>query len=468
MLRLCAALLLASCLALVGAPPEYREWVAACAKLPSNRELMGRLPDSKLLPLPAFADFESALDGFLALERKSRISQKELWVTSAPDPAVFFDTTRTWYGGKEIPFQPFAAKLVLPNDATVIAIGDLHGDVRSFLHMLEELNRREILAGFKVRAPNHHLIFTGDFTDRGSYGTEVLYTLFRLKMASPAQVHIARGNHEDFDLVSRYGFLNELQGKYGAEVNITKLMRAYDLLPVVVYLGNGKDFLQINHGGMEPGYNPRGLLAAPGEVRFELLGELKQKTYAATRPGWLGNDPLVLQFASEALQDFTPETPSTPFSIGFMWNDFTVFRDEPQLGAVRSLVFGPLPTRQILADASTEQIRVRAVIRAHQHSAVPNPLMRRLVACGGVFCHWHPADDSSHAGKSIEELRNHLKTGKPEPLPEASVWTLNVSPDSVYGVGCGYDFTAAAVLTLAPNFKDWRISRLPVEVKFAH
>jgi hypothetical protein len=333
MFRFCAALLFVYNLAFAADPPGYRQWVADCARLPSNRELKGRLPNPKLLPLATFADFETGLDGFLALDRKGELSEREKWVNGAPDSAVFFDTTRSWFGvGKAIPFQPFAGKLVLRPDATVIAIGDLHGDIRSLLQMLEELNRREILDGFAVRQPNHHLIFTGDLTDRGSYGTEVLYTLFRLKMASPAQVHIARGNHEDIDLASRYGFLDELRGKYGGDANVTKLMRAYDLLPVVIYLGTGTDFLQINHGGMEPGYDPRALLAAPGNTRFQLLGELKQKSYAQARPGWLGNEPAVRELATEELADFTPVTPSLPRMIGFVWNDFTVFRDEPQLG----------------------------------------------------------------------------------------------------------------------------------------
>jgi Calcineurin-like phosphoesterase len=466
MVRLCAALLFFSSLAFARDLPAYRQWISDCARLPSNRELRGTLPDRTLLPLPTFADFETALDGFLALAWKGEISEKEKWVDGAPEPAVFFDITRSWLGGKEIPFQPFAAKLVLPPDSTAIAIGDLHGDIRSFLQMLEELNRRKILDGFAVREPTWHLIFTGDFTDRGSYGTEVLYTLFRLKMASPAQVHIARGNHEDFDLASRYGFLDELRGKYGQDANITKLMRAYDLLPVVVYLGTGKDFLQINHGGMEPGFDPRALLAAPGNTRFQLLRELKQKTYDQARPGWLGEDPAVRELAAQLLADFTPETPSTPRMIGFIWNDFTVFRDEPQLGYLRSLVYGPVPTRRILADASTNEIRLRGVIRAHQHSAELSPLMSRLVACGGVYRHWQRNEDSSHAGHSVEAIRNRLRPGNPQPLPNGSVWTLNVSPDSVYGMGCGFDFAAAAVLNLAPEFEDWRISTLTLDVNF--
>ena len=83
--------------------------------------------------------------------------------------------------------------------------------------------------------------------------------------------------------------VNELRAKFGKEEsNVTKVMRSYDLLPVVLYVGNGSDFLQMNHGGMEPGYDPRKLLAAAGSPRFHLLGKLRQREYHAARPGWLG------------------------------------------------------------------------------------------------------------------------------------------------------------------------------------
>jgi hypothetical protein len=33
-------------------------------------------------------------------------------------------------------------------------------------------------------------------------------------------------------------------------------------------------------------------------------------------------------------------------------------------------------------------------------------------------------------------------------------------------MGCGFDFAAAAVLNLAPEFEDWRISTLTLDVNF--
>src|SRR3954462_1305947 len=92
---------------------DYKQWRAACAKLPSNRELRGRQPDKKLLPLRSFAEFDQALEEFLKKERSGPLSRVKAWVGHPPDPRVFFDVTRSWYGDAGVPFQPFAQKLVL-------------------------------------------------------------------------------------------------------------------------------------------------------------------------------------------------------------------------------------------------------------------------------------------------------------------------------------------------------------------
>ncbi|MCW5769714.1 MAG: metallophosphoesterase [Phycisphaeraceae bacterium] len=444
--------------------PSYQEWRQTCQALPTNRELKGKLPEGRVPALPTFADFEAALDGFLEVTRSGPLGNEHTWIGERPDPTAFFDTTRSWFGSKEVPFQPFAAKLGLPTDATVLVMGDLHGDVRSLMHVLDELNARGILDGFTLRDPTCWFLFLGDFTDRGMYGVEVLYTLFRLKMTNPERVQLGRGNHEDFNIVSRYGFLEEIRGKYGEQANITKVMRAYDRMPVVMYVGTATDVLQMNHGGMEPGYDPRGLLESEGSQRFQLLGDLRQRAYHAARPGWLGEDAGVLVTAEKHLADFTPESPTKPRVIGFLWNDFTVFGDEPELGYNRSLVFGAGPTRRVLKDASTERVRVRGVFRAHQHSGSLNPLMSRLVASDGAFRHWQETESSADAGKKVKEIRDGLRPEETRAVPDGSVWTFNVSPDSVYGAGCGYDFATVGILTLAREFEAWRVRVVRVEV----
>src|SRR5205823_287936 len=99
--------------------PDYKQWQAACAKLVPNRSLKGKEPDKKTLPLRSFAEFDQALEGFLKEQRRGPLGQAKAWAGRPPDPKVFFDFTRTWYGDADVPFQPFAQRLVLPNDAVV-------------------------------------------------------------------------------------------------------------------------------------------------------------------------------------------------------------------------------------------------------------------------------------------------------------------------------------------------------------
>jgi hypothetical protein len=115
-----------------------------------------------------------------------------------------------------------------------------------------------------------------------------------------------------------------------------------------------------------------------------------------------------------------------------------------------------------LADASTDKARVRGVVRAHQHA--PGPLMNRMVACDGVFRHWQENESAADADKSVEAIRGHLRPEASRSIPDGSVWTFNVSPDSIYGVGSRYDFATVGMLKLAPAFKDWRMSVLRIQV----
>ncbi|HRI15148.1 MAG TPA: metallophosphoesterase family protein, partial [Verrucomicrobiota bacterium] len=323
---LLTTLLLGAGMAEAPATPTFADWQAACARLPTNRSLRGRPPKAPL-PLPTFAAVEQAVDAFNSSATNGPLGLSTNWVLVTPRRETFFDVNRSWFTAPEIPFEPFAEKLLVPSDATVFLQGDLHGDVHSLLAVLGRLQEREWLDGFNVAKADLHMIFLGDYTDRGAYGIEVLYTLLRLKTANPDRVHLVRGNHEDINLVARYGFLAEGQAKYGASFQPNKILRAYDFLPVVLYLGVGSDFVQLCHGGMEPGFDPASLLAAPGSPRFQLIGTVAQATFLRGNPEWLKGDATREQ-ARGQFRDFTPATPTTPGILGFMWNDFSVFGDD--------------------------------------------------------------------------------------------------------------------------------------------
>jgi len=80
----------------------------------------------------------------------------------------------------------------LPPRGEAIIIGDLHGDLKSLEYILNDSkfiekasNRKEI-----------HVIFLGDYGDRGFRSPEVYHTVLSLKILFPERVILLQGNHE--------------------------------------------------------------------------------------------------------------------------------------------------------------------------------------------------------------------------------------------------------------------------------
>jgi len=446
----------------------FDTWKTRCLAAPANRTLQGRMPKQAQLPLPKFDIADAQAVQLLKHFQKSNLAEPSNWIGETPKDEEFFDIKRSYYSQAPLPFQPFAQKIDIPAGSQVVFFGDRHGDIRSLVSTLVWLNENGYLEGFKIKQPNTYFALLGDYVDRGSYGLEVLYTLMRLKLENPDQVLMARGNHEDFKMTATYGFLREGRMKYGRAFNPTSLWRMYDFLPVVIYLGVGSNYIQCNHGGMEPGYDPKSLLNAAQPIAFQLLGEINQKTFAKEHPKWLSNASAETKaMTDEKLSDFRPRSPISPNPIGFMWNDFFVFKDDPTLGFNSSrLAFnhGQASTEYLLSVASSDAAKLRAVFRAHQHSRVPNPAMNRIVASNGAFRHWQATDSSKQANVNRKTLQQIIDHTPERSVPEGSVWTFNVSPDSLYGEGNNYSFDTIGVLTTTKAFADWRLKVVNVPV----
>ena len=291
--------------------PTFADWKSACAELPANRVLLRQAATTKLET--ALPDFEEVAKALLAAFKSFKTGSMESaanWVGDKPKVTEFFNTNRAYFLNPPIPFQPFAQKLQVPAGSEVIFHGDFHGDIHSFIAMLGSLNQAGTLDGFRLAKPNSYMVFLGDYTDRGNYGIEVLYTLLRLKLANPEHVFMARGNHEDVQMISTYGFLAECQKKYATKFKPALIGRLYDFFPVVIYVGSGTDFIQCNHGGMEPGYLPGALLDAKPAVAYQLLGQVTGGTFVAKHPGLLQSaDPLRQSFLKSKILDHTPLAP---------------------------------------------------------------------------------------------------------------------------------------------------------------
>ena len=94
-----------------------------------------------------------------------------------------------------------------------LVIGDLHGDLKSLLTILNT-------SAFLQKLTNHKdatLILLGDYGDRGAHSAEVYYIIMRLKLAFPVQVVILRGNHEGPEdlMASPHNLPRSFQSRFG-------------------------------------------------------------------------------------------------------------------------------------------------------------------------------------------------------------------------------------------------------------
>ena len=99
--------------------------------------------------------------------------------------------------------------LCLPHSGTAIIVGDLHGDPASLTYILKN---SQFVKEAK-QGKNVHLIFLGDYGDRGSRSPDVYFVILKLKETFPDKVVLMRGNHEGpndlipcpYDLPKQFG-----------------------------------------------------------------------------------------------------------------------------------------------------------------------------------------------------------------------------------------------------------------------
>ncbi|XP_071504182.1 serine/threonine-protein phosphatase with EF-hands 2-like [Diadema antillarum] len=125
----------------------------------------------------------------------------------------------------------------------ITVCGDLHGKIED-LYLVFYKNGPP--------SPGNPYIFNGDYVDRGMHSVEIAIILFCFFLLYPNEVYLNRGNHEDYVLNLRYGFLKEVQMKYGAKRSyaqriIAQFQDLFAWLPLATLIDSK---ILICHGGI--------------------------------------------------------------------------------------------------------------------------------------------------------------------------------------------------------------------------
>jgi hypothetical protein len=133
-----------------------------------------------------------------------------------------------------------------PPAGEAIIVGDLHGDLKSLVHILQE---SKFLAKIK-NGKDVLLIFLGDYGDRGIQSPEVYYVVLKLKSLFPEQVILMRGNHEGpTDLVaSPHDLPTQMRNRF-KEKGSTAYLQLQELFNHLYNCVIIKEQLVLLHGG---------------------------------------------------------------------------------------------------------------------------------------------------------------------------------------------------------------------------
>jgi len=416
----------------------FVQWKEACQKLPMPNTIAADAKDVTKFGKSALTkdQLEMICNQFIDAE-SNRFAKESLWLDSQLN-----DFTKKRF---------FAEKLILPHGSKLAIHADIHADIHSLMKYMDNLAISGYLQkdSWKIKDPNFYIVFLGNYAGIGYYGAEVLYTVMRLKLENPERVILVKGNHESVKNSGRFGFFKELEHKFGYKSkDLEKLCEIYHYYPIVICLGsaNGdkKDFALLCHGGLEPGYNPKPLLADARKHVCEGIEKLNVS--------WVNSD--VKRRMKKAVgMRFVPDWlyPKVVRDIGFRWSYFIIDDGSEYLTYTKknnAVNFGKEATIEFLNEYSSEKNKVRSVIRGHQYL---DNMVEKMLKHHGIYNSW---SDIQWSGKEGEALN----------LAKGVVWTLKVSPGTTYGQNPKLDYDTYAILKVTKEFKDWQLEPHNVKV----
>ena len=283
--------------------------------------------------------------------------------------------------------QPFALKVAIKSGGSGYFWGDIHGDVKALVASFKKLKDKGVINdAFEIIQPDTYFFFLGDMVDRGMYQIDALWLIINFAFKNLGKVFLIRGNHEDLRLSNDYGFNDQLKElyrkaygprKFSEKTAIYSLIGLfYNLMPDVAFVGCNNNYLQCCHGGIEIRYNPKELLGQPGALRYQLIERTEENNSLLNT---IVRDISVVNRLSIdssgygfLMKNFIkPRDPFLKYDFGFLWGDFN---PDPQenyktfYNKNRGLFAGKNFTQDVLKYYSSDIVRVRAIMRAHQHN----------------------------------------------------------------------------------------------------
>jgi hypothetical protein len=342
----------------------------------------------------------------------------------------------------------FIEKIDLEPETQIFVRADLHGSLITLQENLRALRKRGLLDKKFQCKPMVHLVFEGDYMDRGPHSLLLLTILIKLKQENPLQVHLIRGNHED---VSSNIMHNNLDKLYEELTSFEMDAEAFDLLtlvyqtmPVTLFIGvkndqGKKEYVQCTHGMFEikqdfsPLTNsnkPLDFMQVPKKQKFskrieeieirpdvdyELLLEKLKKQKADKK---IIQD-VKLKIAVKRLRQLAwieeqERTPNDHLNA-YMWGDVAVKKESSYLGMMgyREWKLTPDDIKHCLR-VNSGLNKTKMIFRGHQH-----------------------------------QITHHFSKGK------MIATTLPVGMDSIYATLFPGQDDKCYILTTAKRVKDW-------------
>ncbi len=141
-----------------------------------------------------------------------------------------------WLIDKVVAMNSRRKNVVNIPDENVVFVGDLHGE----LDCISAIAEKYVLDG------SWHVVFLGDYGDRGPLQVETFNTVMALAIKYRDRVTMLRGNHESTYVAQKYGFYDAVTNAYSRDF-FKEYDRVFKSLPIAASSSKG---IFCCHGGV--------------------------------------------------------------------------------------------------------------------------------------------------------------------------------------------------------------------------